>query len=135
MKYCIHCGKENREEARFCGHCGRQFTTDNSRQPATPGGTVRPVPNPRTATLLSCLWPGLGQIYNGQILKGAAFMIIQGFLWPGSFLLSNLMTSNLVLGPLFFLGPPTAFWIYGMLDAKRGAEERAADTSISIALL
>jgi hypothetical protein len=35
MKYCTYCGKENREEARFCGHCGQAFGTDTS-QPQAP---------------------------------------------------------------------------------------------------
>jgi len=26
MRYCTYCGKENREQARFCGHCGQPFT-------------------------------------------------------------------------------------------------------------
>ena len=28
MKYCADCGGVNRDEARFCGHCGRPFTID-----------------------------------------------------------------------------------------------------------
>lgn len=27
MKYCHHCRGENRDGARFCGHCGRPLTT------------------------------------------------------------------------------------------------------------
>ncbi len=35
--------------------------------------------NPTIATLLSFFWTGLGQIYNGQILKGVFFMICYAF--------------------------------------------------------
>ena len=27
MNACTHCGKENRDQARFCGHCGKPFLT------------------------------------------------------------------------------------------------------------
>src|SRR5262245_5112408 len=51
MKHCTHCGGENRDQARFCGHCGKPFTTDAPRQPDLAGSNVRQAPNPRMATL------------------------------------------------------------------------------------
>jgi hypothetical protein len=32
MKNCLSCGAENREQAQFCGHCGRSFPTDALEQ-------------------------------------------------------------------------------------------------------
>lgn len=39
---------------------------------------------PFIAGLLSFLIPGLGQIYNGQILWGLLWLILTGFSWIGS---------------------------------------------------
>jgi uncharacterized protein YkwD len=33
MKHCSHCKGENRDQARFCGHCGRSFTAGTPEQP------------------------------------------------------------------------------------------------------
>jgi TM2 domain-containing membrane protein YozV len=35
-----------------------------------------PSKNPALACFLSVLWPGLGQVYNGQTMKAFCFMII-----------------------------------------------------------
>lgn len=39
---------------------------------------------PFIAGLLSFLIPGLGQIYNGQILWGLLWLVLTGFSWIGS---------------------------------------------------
>lgn len=39
---------------------------------------------PLIAGLLSFLIPGLGQIYNGQILWGLLWLFLTGFSWIGS---------------------------------------------------
>lgn len=33
MKHCAHCRGENRDQARFCGHCGRPFTAETPEPP------------------------------------------------------------------------------------------------------
>lgn len=40
--------------------------------------------NPGTAAVLSAVLPGLGQIYNGQILRAVLWFIITPGLWIGS---------------------------------------------------
>ena len=40
--------------------------------------------NPGTAAVLSFLVPGVGQIYNGKILRGVFWLIITPGLWIGS---------------------------------------------------
>lgn len=61
------------------------------------------------ALILSLLIPGLGQIYNGEVTKGVLFILLAlvfGFLFI------------LLIGiPLYII-----LWIYGMVDAYRGAE-------------
>lgn len=65
--------------------------------------------NPSIAVVLSFFWPGLGQIYNGQIGKGVMFMIAAG--------LSALLMWVLVG---FLLYP--VVWIWGMVDANSSAK-------------
>lgn len=95
MKPCSHCRGQNRDEARFCGHCGRPFVNATSPQQRLAEENVGQAPNPRLSPLLSCLWPGLGQLYNRQVLKGATFIITQCCLWPLSFAFSNVITELL----------------------------------------
>jgi TM2 domain-containing membrane protein YozV len=52
----------------------------------------------------------LGQIYNGQILKGVLFIIIQGV---------NLLLMFIFVG---FITYPIV-WIWGMMDAYKAAEK------------
>ena len=40
--------------------------------------------NPGTAAVLSLLIPGVGQIYNGDILRGIFWLIVTPGLWIGS---------------------------------------------------
>ena len=63
-----------------------------------------PPKNPGLAAILSFFWTGLGQIYNGQIGKGIAFIVIQGI---------NVLLMFILIG---FITYPI-LWIYGMYDA------------------
>ena len=40
--------------------------------------------NPGTAAVLSLVIPGVGQIYNGAILRGVFWLIVTPGLWIGS---------------------------------------------------
>jgi TM2 domain-containing membrane protein YozV len=40
--------------------------------------------NPRVAAILSFLIPGVGQIYNGKILRGIFWLIVTGGTWIGT---------------------------------------------------
>lgn len=40
--------------------------------------------NPGTAAVLSFLFPGIGQIYNGQILRGVFWLIVTPGMWIGT---------------------------------------------------
>jgi len=63
------------------------------------------------ATLLSFFLPGAGQLYNGQIGKGLAFLLVSIF----------------VNFPLMFIGigfvTALATWIWAMVDAHSSAEK------------
>ncbi len=40
--------------------------------------------NPGTAAILSFLFPGIGQIYNGKILRGVFWLIVTPGMWIGT---------------------------------------------------
>lgn len=71
--------------------------------------TVNPPKNPGVAAVLSFLWPGLGQVYNGQGGKAAAFIVGQ---------IVNLLLTFVVIG--FFTG--FVVWIWAIVDAYQGSE-------------
>ena len=66
--------------------------------------------NPTVAVLLSFVFSGAGQIYNGEVGKGLAMIIGCVFC---------LIASSLVL-PLFIL---FGIWVWGMVDANTKAKE------------
>ena len=97
--FCQQCGKPSNEGARFCDNCRAPFQPVPVQQvpppvyqqpvyppqpvypqapayqvppvqPVIPRGAVR---SPGIAGLLSFLCCGLGQLYNGETLKGAGF--------------------------------------------------------------
>jgi TM2 domain-containing membrane protein YozV len=70
---------------------------------------VSPPKNPGLAAVLSFFVTGLGQIYNGQILKGLIFFAIS---------LLNVLLMWVLIG---FITAPL-FWIYGIYDAYKNAE-------------
>jgi TM2 domain-containing membrane protein YozV len=72
------------------------------------------VKSPGLAAVLSFFWPGLGQIYNGQIAKGLFFMVL-------ALLFGWLMF--VVIG--FILYP--ILWVYGIYDAYKTAERINAE--------
>jgi TM2 domain-containing membrane protein YozV len=67
------------------------------------------LPNPRIAAILSFVFNGLGQIYNGEIKKGLTLIFLSG--------LSLLI---LVIGAVFIIYfiktfPPISFLIWGLI--------------------
>ena len=64
---------------------------------------------PGIAAVLSFLFTGLGQIYNGQLGKGLFFICIQAV---------NVMLMMVVIGFITF----PIFWVYGIWDAYNVAK-------------
>jgi TM2 domain-containing membrane protein YozV len=73
--------------------------------------------NPGLAAVLSFFYMGLGQIYNGQIAKGIAFIIAYSISWLLIVVLVGMITT-----PILF--------IYGMYDAYRSAEKINRDIAM-----
>ncbi len=76
--------------------------------------------NPGVATVLSCLYCGLGQLYNGQILKGILYMFFYGIFI--GFAITAFSIGNyaalLSLVTLCIL-----LWISGMINANEVARK------------
>jgi TM2 domain-containing membrane protein YozV len=71
---------------------------------------ARPRKNPGLAALLAFLFPGLGQLYNGQFGKAVMFFGLA---------VVNFMLVFVLIG--LFTG--LACWIWGVVDAHRSAEK------------
>ena len=70
---------------------------------------MQPAKNPGVAAVLSFFFTGLGQIYNGKLLKGLGFMALGAL---------NIFLMFIIIG--FITGP--LFWIYNIYDAYSDAE-------------
>jgi len=75
--------------------------------------------NPGLAAVFSFFYMGLGQIYNGQIYKGIAFLIAYSISWLLMFLVIGLLTTPIL-------------WIYGIYDAYKSAEKINVDIARSV---
>jgi len=73
---------------------------------------------PLLAALLSALLCGLGQIYDGRILRGIVLMALMLILWALGGLLGALTFG---LGMLPFAIAAGALWIFGVVDAYAGS--------------
>lgn len=74
--------------------------------------------NPGLAAVFSFLICGLGQIYNGQILKGLILIVCYAISWGLTFVLVGW-----VIVPIL--------WIYGIYDAYSNAEKINKNSNIS----
>ena len=74
--------------------------------------------NPGLAAVLSFFYMGLGQIYNGQIHKGIAFLIAYSISWLMMILLIGFLTTPIL-------------WFYGIYDAYKSAEKINVDIARS----
>ncbi len=72
--------------------------------------------NPGLAAVLSFFYMGLGQIYNGQLGKGIAFIVVYSISWLLCLVIIGLITTPIM-------------WVYGMYDAYKSAEKINNDMS------
>jgi len=109
---CPNCGK-NTPEGKFCEHCGASVQTTQTFQQAPaaaqPVYTQQPAApkaekNLAAAAILSFIFAGAGQVYNGQLGKGIGFLI------------GLIVTSWIPIVPIIV-------WIYGIYDAYTTAQK------------
>jgi TM2 domain-containing membrane protein YozV len=116
-KFCSNCGAEIDVRAEICPRCGvRVAPPPPSMNLPPPVMTQRK--NEGLAAVLSFLFLGLGQIYNGQIGKGILFIVV-GVIS----VLSMLILIGFLLYPLF--------WIYNIYDAYTTAKAINAGTIVT----
>ena len=122
--YCSKCGSEI-GNARFCSQCGTPQGGMIAQAPGAAAGAgpapqvvvIRAPKSPGVAVVLSFFVAGLGQIYNGQIGKGLAFMIAY---------LCSLALMWVLIG--FVIAP--ILWIWSMIDAYKTAERINAQSGL-----
>jgi TM2 domain-containing membrane protein YozV len=105
-KFCVNCGAEIDARAEICPKCGVRIAPPPPS--ATPTALVARK-NEGIAAVLSFLFVGLGQIYNGEIGKGIMFLIIGIIL-----VFTMIFLIGFILYPLF--------WIYNIYDAYNTAK-------------
>jgi len=74
--------------------------------------------NPGVAAVLSFFYCGLGQIYNGQILKGIVMLVAYSLSALMIYIVVGLITTPIL-------------WIWGMYDAYRTAERINRNTGVN----
>ena len=72
-KFCSNCGAEIDTRAEICPKCGARVAPPPTSFPPT---IMAERKNEGLAAVLSFLFFGLGQIYNGQIGKGILFIVV-----------------------------------------------------------
>lgn len=103
--FCSSCGELIKRDVAFCPECG----TRHQQPPHRSGEKV-----PEIAAILSFVIVGLGQVYNGQIVKGVVFHIGMWFAF--------------IVGVLFFwlffpLFIPLGLWLFNIYDAYDQAQK------------
>lgn len=105
-KFCVNCGAKIDVKAEICPKCGVRVAPP----PAPLRGEYVERKSSGIAAVLSFLFVGLGQIYNGEIGKGILFIIIG---------VICVLTVFVLIG--FILYP--LFWIYNIYDAYDTAKK------------
>ncbi|MFW5918030.1 MAG: hypothetical protein ACOCR0_00975, partial [Haloferacaceae archaeon] len=75
-KFCTSCGATIKKEAEVCPECGVRQSGGST------GGT--PEKSPGISAVASLLFPGVGDIYNGEFGRGAVIFVawfIGGLVW------------------------------------------------------
>lgn len=98
-KFCQTCGKKININAEICPHCGVRVAG------AQPSGEKSVV----IAAILSFIFPGLGQLYNGQTHKGISFII--------AYIVSAVLIIILIGFILVIL-----VWIWSLIDVIKSTE-------------
>jgi TM2 domain-containing membrane protein YozV/RNA polymerase subunit RPABC4/transcription elongation factor Spt4 len=113
IKYCNTCGAQIALQAEFCPKCGSRISPQQAIVQLQPPSQFPTQPvqrkNEGIAAVLSFLFTGLGQIYNGQIAKGILFVVV-GIVFAGLIFV--------LIGILYPI-----FWIYNIYDAYSTAKK------------
>jgi TM2 domain-containing membrane protein YozV len=105
VNFCPECGKSvENETSKFCNECGAKLTIIAVEQKASNQVKIEKR-NSATPMICSFFIPGLGQVYNGDNVKGTAIFL------------------GTVIGAFIFIIPGLAVWIFGLYDAYTTANK------------
>lgn len=107
-KFCQHCGKKINKKAEICPKCGVRVKKPPIYTPKKSAGL---------AAILSLFIPGLGQIYNGQIVKGIIILFVDIILTITAFVLTAILIGIVLWLPVFIIS------LYAMWDAYETAKK------------
>jgi len=100
-KFCPTCGKTLQyENAEICPNCGVRVQGQSA--------LINGEKSPGIAALLSFVFTGLGQVYNGDFKRGVLFLV------------------GTLIGLCFFVIPGVIIWLYGIYDAYSMAKKMNA---------
>ena len=116
-KFCPSCGTQLQyQNAMICPNCGAKTTL-------TPE-VWKEIRNPFVAVVLSFLFVGWGQWYNGKTWDGLKFFgaFLVSYLLLCFFIRMMTILPKAVIFELFFFVIIIGLWIYGMYDAYKTAD-------------
>lgn len=111
--FCHQCGAKIEGPGDFCENCGARVSIDTINDPApqsyqpqvSSANSQMKQKNPGLAAVASFLWAGMGQVYNGSLIKGFAFLI------------------GVIIGSMIFAIPGIIIWAFGIYDAYKTAKK------------
>lgn len=117
FNFCPSCGSQLDQGQKFCPNCGFNLSPSGSAGSTTVAKGTSPVgtgavvekKTPIVSVLLSFLFPGLGQFYNGQSSKGIYFIIFAIVSWILMLIFVGIILYAIV-------------WLWSMIDAYNSAE-------------
>lgn len=114
--YCTRCGKENSDDASYCGSCGNRMggseTNPMNSQNAYMMYYDSRAKNEGLGVIMSFFFVGLGHLYAGKITAGLLLIL-------ASILLISLVSVALLFSiSLFFVSAALLFilWIWALYD-------------------
>lgn len=106
-KFCSNCGSKIDADASVCPDCGFKFNNNVANVHVSVQNTPKSV---FVAGLLSFIFPGLGQLYNGQTTKAIYFIIG----WIVSAILSLILIGYILM---------LIVWVMSLIDAVKSTEK------------
>jgi TM2 domain-containing membrane protein YozV len=104
--FCSSCGaKVELAISDVCPNCGEKVKPSSAPAAGAPAPAVASGKNPILAAILSFVIPGLGQVYNGQIVKGIVIFVA------------------FIIGIFLVVIPGVIVWLYGIYDAYTTAQK------------
>lgn len=106
--YCRNCGIEIAETDNFCPKCGTRAVKIFTSSPR--------FKNPGLSAVISTFIPGIGQIYNGQIVKG--ILILMAAILALILSIAVRMPERSIIYIAYIV-----IWIFNIFDAYKSAEK------------